>query len=186
MSLIEEGLNQVKLEEALAQINQMTELFRQHVRERDMNSEDLQKLIDAEQFAGKGQKMVVTIATLYEGRAVKVDGEPVMEPNDVTEMLDRAIQAGFWIRVQDPDSDVDVNDNFDYTLWTDSAETAWQQIVRMYMSVDEDFLVQFKKEGEEVREGHTHWIQIVPVGGNTPNDGWLCDGCACDSMDGIL
>ena len=171
------------LGEALAQINQMTKLFRQHVRERDMDSGDLQKLIDAEQFAGKGQEMV---ATLYEGRAVKVDGEPVMEPNDVTEMLDRAIQAGFWIRVPDPDLYVDVNDNFDYNLWTDSAETAWQQIVRMYMSVDEDFLVQFKKEGEEVREGHTHWIQIVPVGGNTPNDGWLCDGCACNSMDGIL
>ena len=178
---IESGLNEVKLAEALALISQMTELFRMHVRERDMDAGDLEKLIEAEKFAANTPK-----ATLYEGGAVKIEGEPVMEPNEVTEMLDKAIAAGMWIRVQDPDSDVDVFDNFDYTPWTDSAEDAWQQVVRMFMSVDDHFLVQFKKEGEEVREGHTHWICIVPGGGNTPNDGWLYDSCTCDSMDGIL
>lgn len=182
-----------KPDEAVALINQMTDLFRLHTRERDMDEEDLKKLAEAENFVRIHANTPTNTpkATLFKGfegtwTIVKVDGEPVMEPNDVTEMLDRAIAAGMWIRVQDSDSDVDVFDNFDYTPWTNSAEAAWQQVVRMYMSADEDFLVQFKKDGEEVREGHTHWIQIVPVGGNTPNDGWLCDGCTCDSMEGIL
>lgn len=180
---LRDTLGQVKLDQALSVINQMTALFRMHVRERDMDDADLKKLIEAEKFASESPRR----ATVYEGAVVTVEGEPVMEPNDVTEMLDMAISAGMWIRVQDPDSHIISNVGyFDYGQWTNSAESAWKQIVRMVMSVDEDFLVQFKKEGEEVREGHIHWVQIVGTGGNTPDHGWLCDGCTCDSMDSFL
>ena len=160
------------INQALAHINQMTELFRQHVRERDMSPDDLLKLLDAESFV--------------EEQATHDVLQPAMEANEVTAMLTRAISRGMQIRVQDLDSDVDVVGNFGYGPWTSSAEIAWKQIVKMAEALEEDFIVQFKKDDEKVLGDHVHWIQIVAYGGNTPDDGWLCDGCVCDSMDGIL
>jgi hypothetical protein len=49
MTPLESAIHNV-LSEALARIAQLTDLVRQHVRERDMDEDDLSKLVEAEQF----------------------------------------------------------------------------------------------------------------------------------------
>jgi hypothetical protein len=111
-----------------------------------------------------------------------VDGQQITEPNDVTKFLKIATLIGMEIQVQDPDQ-LNRNGDFGYHDWTKSWQTAWKQIIDMHMAVDEDFLVRFKNAEEQPVDNHVHWVQMVTGGGNTPNDGWICDSCACDIME---
>jgi len=167
------------MNEALGQLNAMTALFRLHVRERDMDPEEIATLIHAEEFS---REMQQSVPTMHKGNVVMVDGQQITEPNNVTKFLKIATLIGMEIQVQDPDQ-LNRNGDFGYHDWTKSWQTAWKQIIDMHMAVDEDFLVRFKNAEEQPVDNHVHWIQMVTGGGNTPNDGWLCDSCTCDIME---
>jgi len=167
------------IDEALERLNQITLLFRLYVKEKDMDKEDIGILINAESYA---DSVLRPIVTMHKGNVVMVDGEQITEPNDVTKFLKIATLIGMEIQVQDPDQ-LNRNGDFGYHDWTKSWQTAWKQIIDMHMAVDEDFLVRFKNAEEQPVDNHVHWVQMVTGGGNTPNDGWICDSCACDIMD---
>jgi len=167
------------IDEALKQINAMTALFRLHVRERDMNPQEIATLVHAEEFTREIQQ---SVPTMHKGNVVMVDGQQITEPNDVTKFLRIATLIGMEIQVQDPDQ-LNRNGDFGYHDWTKSWQTAWKQIIDMHMAVDEDFVVRFKNAEEEPVDEHVHWVHMVTGGGNTPNDGWICDSCTCDIME---
>jgi len=123
------------------------------------------------------------IVTMHKGNVVMVNGNSITEPNEVTKLLDIAAKIGMKIRVPDPDSDTLPDQNFSYHEWTMSPQKAWNQLVAMYMAVDEDFTIEFQDDNNIPANKHIHWIKIVPYGGNTPDDGWLNDSCTCDIMD---
>ncbi len=171
------------IDEALGQINAITALFRLHVRERDMDPQEIATLVHAEEFS---REMQQSVPTMHKGNVVMADGQQITEPNDVTKFLRIATRIGMEIQVQDPDKvhswELNKSGDFEYHDWTKSWQTAWKQIIDMYMEVDEDFLVRFKNAEEQPANDHVHWVHMVTGGGNTPNDGWLCDGCDCDNM----
>jgi len=166
------------IDEALIRLNQMTLLFRLYVRERDMDKEDIGILLNAEAYSDKILKPTVT---MHKGNIVEAAGNPITEPNNITTMLDIAEKIGLKIRVPNPDMIVLPDGPFGYNKWTTSAEEAWNQIIEMYMAVDEDFNIEFQDE----KSDHVHWIKIVPYGGNTPDDGWLNDSCVCEIMETV-
>ena len=163
-------------DEAVERLNKMTSLFRLYVKERDMDKEDISTLINAEAYT---ESVLRPIFTMHKGQIVKADGTTITEPNEVTALLDIAEKIGMKIRVPNPDIDVLPDGSFDYHEWTNSSREAWNQLVALYMDVDEDFNIEFQDEDNK----HVHWIKIVPYGGNTPNDGWLNDSCTCDIMN---
>ena len=69
------------IDEALGQINAMTALFRLHVRERDMDPQEIATLVHAEEFS---REMQQSVPTMHKGNVVMVDGQQITEPNDVT------------------------------------------------------------------------------------------------------
>ena len=162
-------------DEAVEQLNKMTSLFRLHVKERDMDKEDISTLINAEAYT---ESVLRPIFTMQKGKIVNADGTTITEPNKVTALLHIAEKIGMKIRVPNPDADVLPDGNFDYHEWTTSSREAWNQLIAMYMAVDEDFNIEFQDEDNK----HVHWIKIVPYGGNTPDDGWLNDSCTCEIM----
>lgn len=162
-------------DEAVERLNKMTSLFRLYVKERDMDKEDISTLINAEAYT---ESVLKPIVTMHKGKIVKADGTTITEPNEVTALLDIAEKIGMKIRVPNPDIDVLPDGSFDYHEWTNSSREAWNQLVALYMDVDEDFNIEFQDEDNK----HVHWIKIVPYGGNTPDDGWLNDSCTCEIM----
>ena len=164
------------VDEALEKLSQMTSLFRMYTKERDMDKKDIATLINAETYA---DSVLRPIVTMHKGNVVMADGNPIIEPNEVTALLDIAEKIGMKMRVPDPDVDVLPDGSFDYHEWTTSSREAWNQLVAMYMAVDEDFNIEFQDKDSN----HVHWIRIVPDGGNTPDDGWLNDSCTCPIMD---
>lgn len=168
------------IDEALERLNQMTLLFRLYVKERDMDKEDISILINAEAYA---DSVLRPIVTMHKGNVVMSDGVSITEPNEVTALFDIAEKIGMKIRVPDPDSDTLPDQNFAYHEWTKSPREAWEQLIAMYMAVDEDFTIEFEDENNKPVNKHIHWIKIVPYGGNTPDDGWLNDSCTCEIMD---
>jgi len=164
------------IDEALERLNQMTLLFRLYVKEREMDKEDISILINAEAYADSVLKPIVT---MHKGNVVMADGISITEPNEVTALLDIAAKIGMKIRVPNPDIDVLPDGSFDFHEWTKSSREAWNQLIAMYMAVDEDFNIEFQDEDNK----HVHWIRVVPYGGNTPDDGWLNDSCTCPIME---
>ncbi len=151
------------IDETLEKLNQMTLLFRLYVNERDMNKEDISILINAEAYANSVLRLIITT---HKGNVVMSDGVSITEPNEVTALFDIAEKIGMKIRVPNPDA-VLPDGNFDYHKWTTSSKKAWNQLIAMYMAVDEDFNIEFQDKDNK----HVHWIKIVPYGGNTPDDG---------------
>lgn len=168
------------IEQTLKKLNQITLLFRLYVKERDMDAQDIAILVSAEEFADSIQRPVTT---MYKGNVVMANGTPITEPNEVTKLLAIATKIGMKIRIPDPDSDTLPDQDFAYHEWTGSSQKAWEQLIAMYMAVDEDFTIQFKDENNMPENKHVHWVHMVPGGGNIPDDGWLCDSCSCDVMD---
>jgi len=168
------------IDEALERLNQMTLLFRLYVKEKDMDKEDIGILINAETYADSILKPIVT---MHKGNVVMADGVSITEPNEVTALLNIAAKIGMKIRIPDPDSDTLPDQNFAYHEWTKSPREAWNQLVAMYMAVDEDFTIEFQDDNNIPANKHVHWIRVVPYGGNTPDDGWLNDSCTCNIME---
>ena len=154
-----------------------------YVKEREMDEKDISKLVYAETYA---DSVLTPIVTMHKGNVVMADGNSITEPNDVTALLNVAVKIGLKIRVPDPDSDTLPDQNFAYHEWTKSPREAWEQLIAMYMAVDEDFTIEFEDENNKPVNKHIHWIKIVPDGGNTPDDGWLNDSCTCEIMDTLL
>ena len=170
-------------DEAIQILHEITTMFRMYVKEREMDEKDISKLVYAETYADSVLKPIVT---MHKENVVMADGNSITEPNDVTALLNVAVKIGLKIRVPDPDSDTLPDQNFAYHEWTKSPREAWEQLIAMYMAVDEDFTIEFEDENNKPVNKHIHWIKIVPDGGNTPDDGWLNDSCTCEIMDTLL
>ena len=177
-------------DEAIQILHEITTMFRMYVKEREMDEKDISKLVYAETYADSVLKPIVT---MHKENVVMADGNSITEPNEVTALFDIAAKIGMKIRIPDPDADVLPDGNFDYHEWTKSPQEAWQQMIAMYMAVDEDFTIEFENEDNPFgtlseiertqHRKHVHWIKIVSYGGNTPDDGWLNDSCTCEIMD---
>ena len=143
-------------------IERLVSHLEQSVRESDRDEATKRVLLDAR------RALTGTTPSMHKGNAAFASGIPITEPNDVTRMLDQAYALGYIVRVQDPDSA-----SGKMGARCADAREAWGKVIAHHMEVDEDFFVYFDKSDEPC-----HWMKFVTGGGNTPDDGWMNDGCA--------
>ena len=119
------------MNEALGQLNAMTALFRLHVRERDMDPEEIATLIHAEEFSQEMQQSNERNMTLYN------DGEYARAVHWLNEDLEELCKKHNL--VQTPEELASIMETCDSKgLFDDAVDTLYDEIERIAVSIAKD------------------------------------------------